>query len=72
MAYRMSDMRRGQARAEGPSGLPSLVHGIVGPHTVVARVEGHTRPALGESLVFGARPGKLYFFDTATGQRLRG
>jgi sn-glycerol 3-phosphate transport system ATP-binding protein len=53
-------------------GADSLVHGIVGPHTVVARVEGHTRPAIGQSLVFSARPGKLYFFDTATGLRLRG
>jgi len=53
-------------------GADSLVHGAMGAHTVVARVEGHMRPAVGEALAFTARPGKVYFFDTASGQRLRG
>jgi len=53
-------------------GADSLVHCLMGEHTVVARVEGHMRHALGEALVFSARPGKLYFFDTASGKRLRG
>ena len=34
--------------------------------------EGHLRPSIGETLAFTARPGKLYFFDTASGKRLRG
>jgi sn-glycerol 3-phosphate transport system ATP-binding protein len=52
-------------------GADSLVHGAFGGGTVVARVEGHATPALGEQLVFTAMPGKLYFFDTGTGKRLR-
>jgi sn-glycerol 3-phosphate transport system ATP-binding protein len=53
-------------------GADSLLHGVMGPHTVVARVEGHLRPALGDAMAFSARPGKVYFFDTASGKRLRG
>ena len=52
-------------------GADSLVHGIVGTGTLVARVDGHATPAIGASLTFHARPGKLYFFDTASGKRLR-
>ena len=52
-------------------GADSLVHGLVGDGILVARVDGHATPAIGESLTFHARPGKLYFFDTATGKRLR-
>jgi sn-glycerol 3-phosphate transport system ATP-binding protein len=52
-------------------GADSLVHGAFGGGTVVARVEGHSTPALGAQLVFTAMPGKLYFFDTGTGKRLR-
>jgi len=52
-------------------GADSLVHGAFGDATVVARVDGHHTPALGDELAFGAMPGKLYFFDAATGKRLR-
>jgi sn-glycerol 3-phosphate transport system ATP-binding protein len=52
-------------------GADSLVHGLVGSQIVVARVEGHSTPAAGAELLFHARPGKLYFFDTASGKRLR-
>ena len=52
-------------------GADSLVHGLVGDGILVARVDGHATPAIGESLTFHARPGKLHFFDTATGKRLR-
>jgi sn-glycerol 3-phosphate transport system ATP-binding protein len=52
-------------------GADSLVHGAFGDGIVVARVDGHETPALGAELTFSAMPGKLYFFDTATGKRLR-
>ncbi len=51
-------------------GADSMVHGAFGSATVVARVEGHSTPALGEARVFSVMPGKLYFFDTATGKRI--
>jgi hypothetical protein len=44
----------------------------MGPNVVIARVEGHTSPQPGAQLVFTPREGKLYFFDTASGKRLRG
>ncbi len=53
-------------------GADSLVHGAFGEGTVVARVDGHMTPEIGTELTFSAMPGKLYFFDTATGKRLRG
>ena len=37
---------------------------------MVARVEGHVTPQPGEALAFRAMPGKLHFFDTASGKRL--
>ena len=52
-------------------GADSLVHGAFGEGTIVARVDGHATPALGADLAFDPMPGKLYFFDTATGKRLR-
>jgi sn-glycerol 3-phosphate transport system ATP-binding protein len=52
-------------------GADSLVHGTVGNGTLVARVDGHATPKPGAELAFHARAGKLFFFDTATGQRLR-
>jgi sn-glycerol 3-phosphate transport system ATP-binding protein len=52
-------------------GADSLVHGDVGGGTIVARVDGHSTPEPGTNLTFHARPGKLYFFDSATGKRLR-
>jgi sn-glycerol 3-phosphate transport system ATP-binding protein len=52
-------------------GADSMVHGQFGGGTIVARVDGHATPAPGERQVFSVRPGKLYYFDTATGKRLR-
>jgi len=51
-------------------GADSLVHGAVGEGTLVARVDGHATPPMGAELSFDAMPGKLYFFDTATGKRI--
>jgi len=52
-------------------GADSLVHGAVGAGMLVARVDGHQTPAAGSAMAVAAMPGKLYFFDTATGRRLR-
>jgi sn-glycerol 3-phosphate transport system ATP-binding protein len=52
-------------------GADSMVHGEFGGGTVVARVDGHMTPEPGTPLTFSVMPGKLYFFDTATGKRLR-
>jgi len=52
-------------------GADSHVHGALGEATLVARVEGHVTPDVGTELEFAAMPNKLYFFDTATGKRLR-
>jgi sn-glycerol 3-phosphate transport system ATP-binding protein len=52
-------------------GADSLVHGEFGGGTVVARVDGHMTPEPGTALIFSVMPGKFYFFDTATGKRLR-
>jgi sn-glycerol 3-phosphate transport system ATP-binding protein len=52
-------------------GADSLGHGSVGAGTIVARVDGHETPQPGAPQVFTVRPGKLFFFDTASGKRLR-
>ncbi|HET7730275.1 MAG TPA: sn-glycerol-3-phosphate import ATP-binding protein UgpC [Usitatibacter sp.] len=52
-------------------GADSMVHGTLGAATLVARVDGHVTPKPGESQVFSIRANKLYFFDTASGKRLR-
>jgi sn-glycerol 3-phosphate transport system ATP-binding protein len=52
-------------------GADSMVHSAFGGGTVVARVEGHLTPEPGTALTFSVMPGKLYFFDTTTGKRLR-
>jgi len=52
-------------------GADSLVHGAFGTGMLVARVEGHATPAPGELMRFSAMPGRLYFFDTVSGKRLR-
>ena len=52
-------------------GADSLVHGTLGEGQIIARVDGHLSPEPGEELVFYARHGKLYFFDSTTGKRLR-
>jgi sn-glycerol 3-phosphate transport system ATP-binding protein len=52
-------------------GADSLVHGNFGQGTLVARVDGHATPQPGTAMAFSAKPGRVYFFDTATGRRLR-
>jgi sn-glycerol 3-phosphate transport system ATP-binding protein len=52
-------------------GADALVHGALGDATVVARMDGHASARVGDALVLHALPGRLYFFDAATGKRLR-
>jgi sn-glycerol 3-phosphate transport system ATP-binding protein len=52
-------------------GADSLLHCAFGPHTLVVRVDGHRTPQPGAALAVSAMPGRTYFFDTASGQRLR-
>jgi sn-glycerol 3-phosphate transport system ATP-binding protein len=52
-------------------GADSLLHCAFGANTLVVRVDGHRTPEPGAALNVSAMPGKTYFFDTATGQRLR-
>jgi len=72
----------GPATGEGPEfrfevetvealGADSLVHGRCGDSAIVARVDGHAKPQPGTTLTFAAKPGRLYFFDSASGKRLR-
>jgi sn-glycerol 3-phosphate transport system ATP-binding protein len=51
-------------------GADSHVHGDFGGAPLVARLEGHSKPRVGEAMAFSVMPGKLHFFDTATGKRL--
>jgi sn-glycerol 3-phosphate transport system ATP-binding protein len=51
-------------------GADSLLHGGLGEHAIVARVDGHAAPQPGETLAFGAMPDRIHFFDTASGKRL--
>jgi sn-glycerol 3-phosphate transport system ATP-binding protein len=52
-------------------GADSMVHGAFGESILVARVDGHATPKPGEALAFSPMANRLYFFDTATGKRLR-
>ena len=52
-------------------GADSLLHCAFGANALVVRVDGHRTPEPGAALNVAAMPGKTYFFDTATGQRLR-
>ncbi|HXF78396.1 MAG TPA: sn-glycerol-3-phosphate import ATP-binding protein UgpC [Usitatibacter sp.] len=52
-------------------GADAMVHGAFGEGMVVARVDGHSPVKVGDSLNMRAMPGRLYFFDTVTGKRLR-
>jgi len=52
-------------------GADSMLHGTIGDNLMIARVEGHLTPPPGTEMVLSAREGTLYFFDTATGKRLR-
>ena len=52
-------------------GADSLVHGTLGSGSIIARVDGHATPEPGAPMAFTVRPGKLFYFDTASGKRLR-
>jgi sn-glycerol 3-phosphate transport system ATP-binding protein len=52
-------------------GADSMIHGTFGAVMLIARVDGHATPQAGEALIFSPMPGRLYFFDTASGKRLR-
>ncbi|MBL8510265.1 MAG: sn-glycerol-3-phosphate import ATP-binding protein UgpC [Betaproteobacteria bacterium] len=51
-------------------GADSLLHGRVGQHSVVMRVEGHAQHPVGTTLSLQTAPGKVYYFDTTTGKRM--
>ena len=51
-------------------GADVLAHGRLGDHSLVARLPHGAHPAVGEMLPLRAQPGRLHFFDTATGRRL--
>ena len=52
-------------------GADSLLHGTHAGAALVARVEGHAAPAPGHALALTPKDGRIYFFDGATGKRLR-
>ncbi|HXZ48123.1 MAG TPA: sn-glycerol-3-phosphate import ATP-binding protein UgpC [Usitatibacter sp.] len=52
-------------------GADSLLHGLFDGTPLVARIDGHVTPPAGQVLRFHVLPGKLYFFDGASGRRLR-
>ena len=52
-------------------GADSLLHGAFAATVIVVRVEGHAMPKAGQKLTVSAMPDKVFFFDTATGKRLR-
>jgi len=52
-------------------GADALVHGPFGGGTLVARMEGHTHAKVGDTLELHPMPDRVYFFDAASGKRLR-
>jgi sn-glycerol 3-phosphate transport system ATP-binding protein len=52
-------------------GADSLLHGTHAGTPLVARVGGHAAPLVGHALALAPRAGCIYFFDGATGKRLR-
>ena len=52
-------------------GADATAHGAFGEGTLVARVDGHSGVRVGDTLSLHPIPGRLYFFDAATGKRLR-
>ena len=52
-------------------GADSLLHGQHAGAQLVARVSGHAAPLVGQALALTPKPGRVYFFDGATGKRLR-
>ena len=51
-------------------GADSLIHGFIAGHSLVLRVDGHSRHQNGDVLHVTAHADKLYFFDTASGKRI--
>jgi multiple sugar transport system ATP-binding protein len=47
-----------------------LIHGRLGAETVIAKVDPHRAPAVGDELQLAVEIDKLHLFDTATEQRL--
>jgi sn-glycerol 3-phosphate transport system ATP-binding protein len=52
-------------------GADSLLHGLHAGVPIVARVDGHAAPMVGQTLGLTPKSGRVYFFDGATGKRLR-
>jgi sn-glycerol 3-phosphate transport system ATP-binding protein len=52
-------------------GADAMAHGAFAGGTVVARMDGHSTVKPGDALRLRAMPGRIYFFDAATGKRLR-
>ena len=52
-------------------GADSLLHGACAATMIVVRIEGHAMPKAGQTLKLSAMPDKIFFFDTATGKRLK-
>jgi len=52
-------------------GADSLIHGRLGAHVAVVRADGHVQCEAGAQLCVVPAPQRFYFFDTASGQRLR-
>ena len=52
-------------------GADSLLHAGFNDTLLVVRIEGHATPQAGTALDVAIMPGKAYFFDTATGKRLK-
>ncbi len=52
-------------------GADSLLHGVHAGAPLVARVSGHAAPLVGQALALAPKSGRIYFFDGATGKRLR-
>ena len=52
-------------------GADSLLHGAFDATVIVVRIEGHAMPKAGQTLTITAMPDKIFFFDTATGKRLK-
>jgi sn-glycerol 3-phosphate transport system ATP-binding protein len=52
-------------------GADSLLHAGFNGTLLVVRIEGHSTPPAGTAIEVSILPGKAYFFDTATGKRLK-
>ncbi|HQW38503.1 MAG TPA: sn-glycerol-3-phosphate import ATP-binding protein UgpC [Usitatibacteraceae bacterium] len=52
-------------------GADSLLHAGFNGTLLVVRIEGHATPPAGSAIEVSILPGKAYFFDTATGKRLK-